>query len=100
MALGVTGETPEGQGIRVAVGDQLANLEDESDLGILRQIGIELGDHGRGQIERTAFFIEPVGRLDLAHFLARRHIDAEVLLDQVLFRRAGLEQVDPQRIGE
>ena len=58
-------------------------------------IGVELGDHGGGDVQRAVFFIQAVGRFDLAHFLARRNVDAEACLDETLFFNGGFEQVEP-----
>ncbi len=69
----------------------------ERDLRALRQVGIELGDDSGGHVDATVLFVEPVGGLDLAHFFARRHVDAEHLLDGALFFRRRFEQVEPDR---
>ena len=49
----VMDEAPDGHGIGVAIGDELPPGENEGDLRVLRQIGVELGDD-RGRHEERA----------------------------------------------
>ena len=95
MPLGVRDETAERQRIHIAVRDQARALEDEGDLRVFGQVGVELGDDGRGEIQRAGLFIEAAGGFDLAHFLARGDVEAQPRLDQALFFEGGLEQVEP-----
>ena len=99
VAFGVGDEAAERQRVDIAIGDQPRALEDEGDLRVLGQVGIELGDHRGGQIQRAGFLIEAAGRLDLAHFLARRHVDREEFLDLLFFRDRRLEQIEPDCVG-
>ncbi len=73
-------------------------VEDERDLCALWQVRIELRDDGRRHVDGAVLFVEAVGRFDFAHFLARRHVHAEHLLDRLFFFGAGFEQVEPQRL--
>ena len=96
MLLRIGDEALKGQRIGVAIGDQPAAGEDEGDLRVFRQIGVELGDDGDRHVERAVVLVQTVRRFDLLHFLARRHVDAERRLDQLLLGRRGLDEIDPQ----
>jgi hypothetical protein len=55
-------------------------------------------DDRRGHVEHAVLFVETVRRLDLAHLLAGRDVDAERALDELLFLRLRFEQIDPDRV--
>ena len=48
---------------------------------VLGEIGVGLAHQGRGHVARAVLDVEPARDLDLLHFLARRHRDAEVALE-------------------
>jgi hypothetical protein len=51
-----------------------------------------------GHVERAVFLIEAARRLDLGHFVLRRHIDVDAALDEPLFLLRRLLEVDPGRL--
>ena len=69
--------------------------KDEGDRRGLRRLGVRLAHQRRGHVARAVFDIEPAGDLDFLHLLARRHRDAEQLLDQLVFLHGRRDQVDP-----
>ena len=79
VCLRVSDEAPERQRIGVPIGDETRAGENERDLRALGQIRIELRDDGGRHVEGAVLFVQAVRRLDLAHLLARRHVDAERL---------------------
>jgi hypothetical protein len=99
MTFGVRDEAAERQRIHVTVRDQLDGRENERDLRALGKIGVELRDDRDRHVERAVFFVETVGRFDLAHLVARRHVDRQEALDLLFLARRGLEQVQPHGLG-
>ena len=98
MLFGVRDELLERLGIEVAVRHQARAGEDERHRHGDRPVGVELRRHRGGHVQRAVVLVQPVRGLDLLHFLARRHVDAERVLDQLLFVGRRLEQVDPDRL--
>ncbi len=52
----------------------------------------------RRHVARAVLDIEPARHLDLLHLLARRHGDAEELLDQLVFLHRRRDEIDPHRV--
>ncbi len=98
MALRVRNESADRDRVGVAIGDQPVADQDESDLGVLWLVGVQLGDDRHRHEKRALLFIKPVRGLDLPHFLPRGHVDVQRVLDELLLLGGGLEEVDPQRI--
>ena len=62
---------------------------------------VDLVDDARGHEQRQALAVEAARRLDLAHLLRRRHVDAGDLLDLLDVLRRGLEHIGPdQAVGQ
>ena len=60
--------------------------------------GVGLAHHGRGHVPRAVLDIETAGDLDLLHLLARRHRDAEMALEQLVFGDRGTDEVEPDAV--
>jgi hypothetical protein len=98
MLFGVGDELLKRLRIEVAIRHQARAGEDEGHRGRDRPIGVELRGDRRGHVERAVVLVQPVRGLDLLHFLARRHLDAQLALDQLLFVLRRLQQIEPDRL--
>ncbi len=78
---------------------ELGGRQDERDLRASGRSESSLRDHGGGHVERAVFFVEAVRRFDLAHFVARRNVDAQETFDLLLFARRGFDEIEPDRLG-
>ena len=78
----------------VAHGGEAMAGEDKGDRGGLGR-GVRLAHQRRRHVAGAVLDIEPAGDLDLLHFFARRHRDAEKLLDQIVFLHGRRDQIDP-----
>ena len=87
-------------GLRIVVAhrDQPVAGQDEGDGRGLRRVGVRLAHHGRGHVPRAVLDIETAGDLDLLHLFAGRHRDAEMALDQLVFRDRGGYEVEPDSV--
>ena len=74
-------ESPEGQGIGIAHGDEMLGQQDKHHLGPHGPALRDAGDDYAGHEQSTLSVIDPGEFLDLAHFLPRGNIDAKLLLD-------------------
>ena len=82
----------------VAHGDQPVAGENEGDRRGLRRRRVGLAHQRRGHVARAILDVEPAGDLDLLHFLARRHGDAEPALDQLVFAGRRVDEIEPDRV--
>ena len=98
MALRIGDEAPERQRVDVPVRDQPVVRKDEGDRRGLGPVGVDLRDDGRRHVERAAFLVESARGLDLAHLLARGHVDREQALDRALLGERRLEEVHPDAL--
>ena len=81
----------------VAHRDQAVAREDERHRRGLGGVGIGLA-HQRGRhVPGVVLDVEPAGDLDLLHLLARRDGDAEMALEQLVFRQGRQDEVEPDR---
>ena len=89
----------EGPRVVIAHGAQPMFRQDEGYRRGLRGRGVGLAHQRRGHVARAVLDIEAAGDLDLLHFLARRHRDAQELFDQLVFRHRRRDQIDPYRLA-
>ena len=86
-------------GLGVADGDQAVAGEDEGDGRRLRDRRLDVVDDRRRHEVGAALLIEAVGGLDLAHLGARRDVDGQRVLGELVFLDGRLQQVDPYGIA-
>jgi hypothetical protein len=93
------GEAGERLGIDVADRHEDVAGEDEAHWISVRLLAGNAVQHRCGHEQGAVTLVEPARRLDLGHFLARRHILAECLFRELFLLAGGVQQVHPDGAG-